>query len=126
VEVAPFQATVLQLGAGEQAAVEAARIHDELEALGLDVLLDDRKERPGVKFFDADLLGIPVRVVVGEKGLEKGALEVKSRDGSIAEAVPPAEVVARVSGIVSDLRRAALETADERAGSILRETGLQK
>ncbi len=126
VEVAPFQVQVLQLGAGEQAAAEAERIHDELEAQGLEVLLDERKERPGVKFFDADLLGIPVRVVVGQKGLEQGALEVKSRDGSISEAVPPADVVARVSGIVSDLRRAALETADERAGGILRETGLQK
>jgi len=126
IEVAPYQVHVLQLGAGEQAAAEAERIHDELEREGLDVLLDDRKERPGVKFFDADLLGIPVRIVVGEKGLKQGALEVKTRDGSISESIPPSDVVGRAAGIVSDLRDEALRSAGERAGSILKETGLQK
>ena len=53
---------------------------DHLEAAGIDVIVDDRAERPGVKFKDADLIGFPVRVVVGAKGLSNGGVEIKRRD----------------------------------------------
>jgi prolyl-tRNA synthetase len=54
-------------------------IHDRLQGAGVECLLDDRAERPGVKFKDADLIGIPVQVVVGAKGLERGVVEIKVR-----------------------------------------------
>ncbi len=66
----------------------AQRLHDEFEAAGLEVLLDDRDERPGVKFKDMDLLGLPVRVVVGPKTLAKNQAEVRrrcSRDVSLVD-----------------------------------------
>ncbi len=53
--------------------------YDDLEAAGIDVLLDDRDQRAGVKFKDADLIGIPLRVVVGDRGLKEGKLEIKWR-----------------------------------------------
>ena len=63
----------------------------DLEAAGVDVLYDDRDERPGVKFKDADLLGVPVRVNVGEKSLAKGAIEVKLRKTGEMRTAPVAE-----------------------------------
>ena len=59
----------------------------ELDEAGLDVLLDDREERPGEKFADADLIGCPVRVTVGKKTLDDGAVDVRDRDGSAEERV---------------------------------------
>ncbi|MBI5378604.1 MAG: proline--tRNA ligase, partial [Nitrospirae bacterium] len=74
----------------------AERYHRELEAAGVEVLLDDRDERAGVKFKDADLIGIPYQVVFGEKGLKEGMVEIKTRrDGSVAR-VPVDEGVARL------------------------------
>ena len=124
IEAAPFQVHVIQIGTG--AAAEASSIHDAVESSGLDVLLDDREERPGVKFYDADLIGIPVRIVVGEKGLKKGAIEMKTRDGSVSEAVDPRKAASMAAGLVGDLRRSAMQRADDRARSILGETGLDK
>ena len=65
-----------------------------LEALGLDVLLDDRAERPGVKFKDADLIGLPFRVVAGAKALAKGCFEVRPRGEKESILVPVGEVAA--------------------------------
>jgi prolyl-tRNA synthetase len=77
--VAPFQVHLVQVGV-EPAVIEAtARLERELEALGLEVLVDDRDERPGVKFKDADLLGVPLRLTVGKKALESGGVELKAR-----------------------------------------------
>jgi prolyl-tRNA synthetase len=79
----------------------AERLYAELQAAGLDVLFDDRDARPGVKFADDELVGIPHRVVVGDKGLDRGVLEYKRRrDGHSAE-VPVAEVVAFVQSMRS-------------------------
>ena len=71
----------------------ADRIYEELCAAGVEVFYDDRDERPGVKFKDADLIGFPVRVVVGAKALAKGVVEVSTRREKKAEGVPPAKVV---------------------------------
>ena len=77
--VAPFQVHLVQLGS-EPAVLEAtARLETELERLGIEVLVDDRDERPGVKFKDADLLGIPLRLTLGKKALESGGVELKLR-----------------------------------------------
>lgn len=78
--VAPFAVEILNLDAKSEAvAAKALAVHDFVESLGLDALLDDREERPGVKFKDADLIGCPMQVVVGVKGLERGVIEVKDR-----------------------------------------------
>jgi prolyl-tRNA synthetase len=88
--LAPFQVSVLALNVSEPKLMETAeKIYKELEAKGLSVLLDDRDQRAGVKFKDADLLGIPWRVTVGEKKLAEGKVELKSRASSA-----PAEDVA--------------------------------
>ena len=82
---------------------EVVKVADELEAkleaMGVDVIVDDRAERPGVKFKDADLIGFTVRAVVGRKGLDKGGIEIKRRseDKSQMKIVPPEEAVSAIT-----------------------------
>ena len=80
----------------------ADRLEAELEAAGIDVIVDDRAERPGVKFKDADLIGFPVRVVVGAKGLAQGGVEVKRRadDKSKTQIVAPEAAVAAIKELL--------------------------
>lgn len=78
--------------------------HDELQAKGYDVLLDDRDERPGFKFKDADLLGMPVRVVLGKKGLEAGEAEVVVRKGKEVRKMNPAQVQTEVLAILEKMK----------------------
>jgi prolyl-tRNA synthetase len=86
--LAPFQVGLIPISLTDAATREwAFRLHDQLEAAGLEVLLDDRDERPGVKFKDCDLLGLPLRVVVGPKTLEQGQAEVRHRQGGSLEFV---------------------------------------
>ncbi len=84
---------------------EAQRIHDELAAAGVDVLLDDRDARPGVKFKDSDLLGIPVRIVIGDKGLKEGKVELKRRTDAKPTLVALAEAVAEAQKALTAMRR---------------------
>ena len=97
--VAPYQVVIESLDPDK---AEVTQVADELEAAleakGVDVIVDDRAERPGVKFKDADLIGFPVRVVVGAKGLANGGVEVKRRDQdkSQTKVVPVAEAAAAV------------------------------
>ncbi|MBD5771784.1 proline--tRNA ligase [Marinomonas colpomeniae] len=79
--IAPFDLAIVAMNYDKSEAVrnECDRLYSEFKAKGLDVLLDDRKERPGVKFADCELLGIPHRLVVGDKGLANGTLEYKNR-----------------------------------------------
>jgi len=80
IPIAPFEATILPLQMHDEKAVKAAEaIYAELMDRGVDVLLDDRDERAGVKFNDADLLGIPIRITLGAKGLKSGQAEIKMR-----------------------------------------------
>ena len=78
--IAPFQVLVLPINYTDKATREAADLlYGELRQRGLEVLLDDRDERPGVKFKDGDLIGIPLRITIGAKGLQKGSLELRWR-----------------------------------------------
>jgi prolyl-tRNA synthetase len=78
--IAPFHVLLLPINYKEQAIRKAAdELYAELQKNGVEVLMDDRDERPGVKFKDADLIGIPLRVTIGTKGLEKGFLELRRR-----------------------------------------------
>ena len=73
-----------------------AQLYDELQAAGLEVLWDDRDERAGVKFNDADLMGAPFQIVVGDKGLAEGVVEVKTRKDGVKLKLPPAHVTAHL------------------------------
>jgi len=87
--LAPFQVGLIPIAVNDPAVWECAeKLHAELEAAGVEVLLDDRDERPGVKFKDCDLLGLPLRVVVGAKALAQGAAEVRHRRSSDNHMVP--------------------------------------
>ena len=80
VPIAPFEVSLLSLQASDPQVVEACeRLERELGAAGVEVLYDDRDERPGVKFKDADLVGIPYRIAIGKKGIAEGVVEVKAR-----------------------------------------------
>ena len=105
VSIAPFEVIVLILNSDNPAVVaEAERIHDELAAAGVDVLLDDREARAGVKFNDADLIGIPLRVTVGARGLKQGNVEIKRRADAEPTAVPTADAVAETRKILSQMK----------------------
>ncbi|WP_100637117.1 proline--tRNA ligase [Marinomonas sp. ef1] len=93
--IAPFDIAIVAMNYDKSEAVrtECDRLYAELKAKGLDVLLDDRKERPGVKFADCELLGIPHRLVVGDKGLEKGTLEYKYRKAGENEDIAIADAI---------------------------------
>jgi prolyl-tRNA synthetase len=78
--IAPYEVVLTLVKVPDEASMTVARqLHDDLTAAGIDVLLDDRDCRAGVKFKDADLIGVPLRVVIGERGLKEGKLEVKWR-----------------------------------------------
>jgi len=84
--IAPYEVLVIPLNLeDEQVMSVAERLYDELQSAGIDVLMDDRDARPGFKFKDADLIGIPLRVVVGGRGLADGVVEVKWRNEPEAE-----------------------------------------
>ena len=93
--VAPFDVHVVALNNTRSADVQsvADRLHDELQAVGLAVLFDERDERPGVKFTDADLIGIPNRVTVGDRGLKEGIVEYRRRSESVVRKLSPAALV---------------------------------
>lgn len=92
--IAPFEVCVVPMGYAKSEAVKAATdaLYGQLKAAGVDVLLDDRNERPGVMFADMELIGIPHRVVVGERGLGEGKLEYKGRGDAEAQLVPVSEI----------------------------------
>jgi prolyl-tRNA synthetase len=94
--MAPFEVGLVPIGYHKSAAVREAaeRLHDELGAAGVDVLMDDRDERPGVLFADMDLVGIPHRVVLSERGLAAGNAEYKGRRDDKPREMPLKEVVA--------------------------------
>lgn len=98
VSIAPYQVFLAPIGKSAEVNDAAAALYEELKAAGVEVLFDDRDERPGVKFKDADLLGIPFRLVVGGRGLEKGVVEFKARTEKDAEEIPR-------EGIVEELKR---------------------
>jgi prolyl-tRNA synthetase len=106
--IAPYHVHMVTIGKDAEVAAAAQKLYEELEAKGVEVLWDDRDERPGVKFKDADLVGIPLRVTVGGKSLAAGNVEMKARsesDPKKGDAVPVGEAVER---IVSSVRAALL------------------
>ena len=106
ISVAPFEVQIVVLTgrkpAGELEAAE--KLYEQLKSVGLDVLLDDRDERAGVKFNDADLIGIPIRLTVGSRGLANGQVEMKLRHKNDRSDVPLDQVIERVKCEVKKLK----------------------
>ena len=102
IPIAPVAVEVLPMKPKGESVEVAQRLHDELWAKGVDCLLDDRDVRPGVKFKDGELLGIPIRLVVGPKGLEKGEVEVKFRADGKMEMMPLDDAVERIAALVKE------------------------
>ncbi len=99
--IAPYQVYLCPLYRdGSRVAEIAEKLYEELEAEGLEVLFDDREESPGVKFNDADLLGIPLRVTVSPRTLDKDGVELKRRDEKESELVPIKEIGARLKEFI--------------------------
>ena len=104
--VAPYEVVLVVLNADKTEIVEAAEgLYQQLADAGVDVLFDDRPERPGVKFNDMDLIGFPVRVVVGKRGLESGEIELSLRRDGERRSTPIADLVPAVEGLLDELRR---------------------
>lgn len=96
--IAPFELVLCPMGYDRSEGVKAEtdRVYAELQAAGIDVILDDRGERPGAMFADWELIGVPHRIVVGERGLKEGKLEYQGRRETAATPVPSAEIIAFV------------------------------
>ncbi|MBW6508338.1 MAG: proline--tRNA ligase [Desulfuromonadales bacterium] len=110
--LAPFQALVVMLNPKDEQVRQASEeIYAQLLDVGIEVLLDDRDERPGIKFKDADLVGIPLRVTVGARGLQDGVVELNIRTSGEQTVVPLGEVVAVLARHIA----AAAEVQGERA-----------
>jgi prolyl-tRNA synthetase len=93
--IAPFRVVICPIGFERSADVRTAseRLHDELDALGVDVVLDDRGERPGAMFADWELIGVPHRVVLSERGLKEDQVEIQGRRDTVADKVGAADVL---------------------------------
>ncbi len=98
--MAPFTVAIAPIGYDRSEAVRelADRLHDQLQAEGVEVLLDDRGERPGVMFADLELLGIPHRITIGDRGLKDGKVEYQRRRDTAATPVPVADIAGFVRG----------------------------
>ena len=101
--MAPFHATIAPIGYRKNAEVKrvADQLHDQLQAAGIDVLLDDRDERPGVMFADLELMGVPHRVTIGERGLKEGKIEYQSRTGATGTAIDLQQAAAHLISLCS-------------------------
>jgi prolyl-tRNA synthetase len=102
VSIAPFQVLIVSINYKDDAIRDVSdRLYQELQRRRIDVLLDDRDERPGVKFKDADLIGIPLRVNIGAKGLEKGCVELRGRRDGKTEEVTIAGAAQKVENVIA-------------------------
>ena len=100
--IAPFAVEIISLDPREKDVVETAeKIYEELTAAGIDVLFDDRDERAGFKFKDADLIGIPVRITIGRKALAEGVVELKDRAKAEVDKLEPNQAIQKVIELLS-------------------------
>jgi len=106
ITVAPYQVYLVAISGGDAGIQEKAdALYEWMMTLGLDVIYDDREASPGVKLNDADLLGIPVRVTIGERSLKAGGVELKRRDSDEREIVAVDEALHAVSARIAELTR---------------------
>ena len=98
--LAPFQVALVSMGQSEAVLEASEQLYHQLTGAGIEVLWDERKERPGVKFKDAELIGLPLQVVVGDRGLESGMVEIGVRQGGRQE-LPLTEVLGQVERLLA-------------------------
>jgi prolyl-tRNA synthetase len=107
--IAPFQVYLLPVHAKDEQVVQTSEaLYKDLRAVGIETLLDDRNERPGVKFKDADLMGIPYRITVGPKNLKVGLLEMRFRKDGATELIPVGEAVKIISERLTEAQNLSL------------------
>ena len=99
--ITPYQVVILPLNMAHKESRDIAeRLYKELLGLGIEVILDDRTESAGIKFKDADLIGIPIEVIIGEKALAKKKIELKSRKDKKSELLPEKEVIKKIKALL--------------------------
>ncbi len=101
--IAPFHIHLLPVSQSEQTTTATAKLYEELTAAGFEVLWDDRPERAGVKFNDADLIGAPFQVIVGDKGLADGIVEIKVRRSAAKSRIAPTELMAKLKALQAEM-----------------------
>ncbi|MBI3585171.1 MAG: proline--tRNA ligase [Nitrospinae bacterium] len=102
--IAPFQAVILSLNMKNTDVVHTSEnIYQTLRDSGIEVLVDDRDERPGIKFKDADLIGIPIQIIIGEKNLKEGKAEIKIRKSNKRIIVPVSDMEKQVREVIKEL-----------------------
>lgn len=107
VSIAPYQVCLVYINSSDESAkATAVQLYEDFKAAKVEVLFDDRDERPGVKFNDADLIGLPVRVTIGAKSLAKGGVEVKLRSGGENQLIALENVVGYVRQVLQTLQAA--------------------
>ena len=106
ITVAPFQVhLVLLRGKGTpQAEATADKLYTVMQAMGIEVLYDDRDDSPGVKFNDADLIGVPIRITISERALAQGGVEMKLRRNTTKDIIPLEEIEARLRSVIQSLQ----------------------
>jgi len=103
--LAPYEVILVPMKVNDEESIKVTnRLHDDLEAAGIAVLVDDRDVRAGVKFKDADLIGVPLRVVIGPRGLKDGKLEIKWRWDDEAEMIDLNDAAAKLANLVEEER----------------------
>ncbi|MDR0327653.1 MAG: proline--tRNA ligase [Planctomycetaceae bacterium] len=106
VNLAPYEVVICPMKVADEKMMELAqKLHDELTERGVDCIVDDRDQRAGVKFKDADLIGFPLRIVIGDKGLASGMLEIKWRWEKESTLLPIADAVADLAEMLGDERQ---------------------
>ena len=116
ITISPYEVHLVELPGKKDERGEVRKAAEELyqglTAAGLEVLIDDRDESPGVKFNDADLIGIPVRLTVGHRALQEGQIEIKLRHESDKSQIPLEQAVEKVQEIVEDLYKDVLDNLE--------------
>jgi prolyl-tRNA synthetase len=106
VNLAPYEVVICPMKIDDEKMMELAKtLHDGFEEQGIDCIVDDRDQRAGVKFKDADLIGFPLRIVIGDKGLSSGKLEIKWRWESSSAMLPIADAVPTIAAMLDEERK---------------------
>ncbi|MCR5690983.1 MAG: proline--tRNA ligase [Eubacterium sp.] len=104
ISIAPWQVHLCCLRADDQEAKACAdKLYEDLKKKGIEVIYDDRQVRPGVMFSDADLLGVPIRLIVSPRNMKESVVELKTRDKSVEEKVPVDQVMEKVDQLMKDM-----------------------
>ena len=101
--VAPFKVSIVPTNMNDKEILKYSKLlHDKLNEIGIDTILDDRKETVGIKFNDMDLIGIPIRITIGKKFIEEELIEVKFRNNLEVEYIEKSKVVEYIKEIIKE------------------------